>query len=161
LKFISEVSMEMCKELLRMNKTVFTICITFLLQINPTAAEPYKPWAQLTPVQQEALQPLSARWSSLPAKLQENLLRAANRYPKLPPEKKRRFQSRLEKWSQLTPEQRKRAREKYKAFSRVPQAKRAQVQQMVREQEAGNTATLGVPAPLPRLETRSDILINR
>lgn len=136
--------------MIRIRFSVLAICITLLLQPSLAVAVPYKSWTQLTPVQQEALQPLAAQWDSLSTKLQKNLLHAAKRYPKLTPEQKQRFQNRLDEWSKLTPEQRKRAREKFSAFSKVPPERREQVKQMVRQQEeAGNTAASGVPPATP------------
>ena len=125
------------------------LCAALLLHATLAMAETYRSWGQLTPVQQEALQPLSAQWDALPTKLQKNLLHAAERYPRLTPEQKHRFQSRVEKWSKLTPEQRKRAREKYMAFGKVSPEKREAVKQMVREQRASQAASGGaaeVPA---------------
>jgi hypothetical protein len=112
------------------------ISIALLLKVNLAAAEPYKSWIQLTPIQQEALQPLAVQWGSLPEKLQNHLVHAANQYQKLRPEQKRRFQSRLEKWSKLTPEQRERARNNYLFISKAPPEKREQLKHRVREQEA-------------------------
>ena len=129
--------------------SALAICITFLLQASLAAAAPYKSWTQLTPIQQEALQPLSTQWDTLSTKLQKNLLHAVKRYPKLTPEQKHRFQARLETWSKLTPEQRKRAREKFSAFSKVPPEHREQVKKMVREQEASKAAASGVPPVTP------------
>lgn len=137
--------------MMRVRFSVLAICVGLLLQASLAVAVPYKSWTQLTPVQQEALQPLVTQWDSLPPKLQKNLLHAANRYPKLTLEQKQRFQNRLEKWSKLTPEQRKRAREKFSAFSKVPPEHREQVKQMVRQQEAGNEAASGVPPVTPAL----------
>ena len=131
--------------MLRIRFSALVICITLLLQASMAVAAPHQLWTQLTPVQQEALQPLAAQWDSLPSKLQKNLLHAAKRYPKLTPEEKQRFQNRLDKWSKLTPEQRKRAREKFSAFSKVPPEQRKQVKQMVRQQEAGKAAASGIP----------------
>jgi len=141
--------------MLRIRFSVLAICITLLLQASLAVAAPYKSWTQLTPVQQEALQPLATQWDSLSTKLQKNLLYAAKRYPKLTPEQKQRFQNRLEKWSKLTPEQRKRAREKFSAFSKVPPERREQVKQMVRQQEeASKTAASGVPLAAPAMSNK-------
>ena len=140
--------------MIRVRFSVLAICITLLLQAGMAAAAPYKSWTQLTPAQQEALQPLAAQWDSLSTKLQKNLLHAAKRYPKLTPEQKQRFQNRLEKWSKLTPEQRKRAREKFSAFSKVPPEHREQVKQIVRQQEAGKAAASGIPPAAPAMSNK-------
>lgn len=129
--------------------SVFAICIALLLQTNLAAAEPYKSWTQLTPMQQEALRPLAAQWDFLPTKLQKNLLNTTRHYPKLTLDQKRRFQSRLEKWSKLTPEQREHARNKYKVISKAPPEKREQLKRIVHEKEANKAAASGVPPAMP------------
>lgn len=124
--------------------------LALLLQSNLAAAEPYKSWVQLTPMQQEALKPLSAQWDSLPAKLQKNLLHTTDNYPKLTPDKKHRFQSRLEKWSKLTPEQREYARNKYRAINKAHREKREQAKRMANTQTANTaTAASGIPVGAP------------
>lgn len=128
---------------------VYVICTALLLQANLAAAEPYKSWAQLTPAQHEALQPLATQWDSLPRKLQKHLLVASNHYPQLAPQQKKLFQGRLETWSKLTPEQRERAREKFLAFSRLRPEVRAQVKHMVRDREASISQASSVPASAP------------
>ncbi len=129
--------------------SIFVICIALLLQANPAAAEPYKPWARLSARQHEALQPLATQWDSLPSKLQKNLLIAANEYPQLTPARKKLFQSRLEKWAKLTPEQRQRAREKFLAFKKVRPDIRKQVVEMVHQEQA--SAASGVPVSAPEI----------
>jgi hypothetical protein len=124
-----------------------TICVALLLQAGLASAEPFRSWAQLSPMQREALQPLAKEWDTLPAKLQKHLLTAFRHYPQLAPSQKTLFQSRLTTWSKLTPEQRTRAREKFKAFSKIKPEIREQVKQMAREQETGNPAASGVPEP--------------
>jgi hypothetical protein len=111
------------------------------LEARQVTEAPYKSWIQLTPMQQEALNPLAAQWGSLPAKLQNNLLLTTKHYTRLTQDQKQRFHSRLEKWSKLTPEQRERARNKYKVISKAPPDKREQLKRMAREREANKTST--------------------
>lgn len=133
-----------------------TICLSLLSQISlASAAESYKQWMELTPMQQEALKPLAAQWDSLPIKLRTNLLNTTNHYPKLTLDQKRRFQSRLERWSKLTPEQREHARNKFKIISKAPPEKREQLKRMVREQEASKSAISSVPFGAPTRDTAS------
>jgi hypothetical protein len=100
------------------------------------------PWTDLSPMQQEALAPLSKTWNTLPDKRQQHLLTLAKHYPTLPPEKKDRFHKQLVPWSKLTPEQRERAREKYRVFSRIPQRQREEVRKrLLREQQEKNSAS--------------------
>lgn len=105
------------------------------LGISSAAAAPH-PWKSLTPLQQEALAPLSQQWNGMPETQQRNLMKVAKYYPDLSPEEKQRFLSRLKTWSSLTPQQRQAARDKYRAFSQVPKGTREQVRQMVKEEQA-------------------------
>jgi hypothetical protein len=123
----------------------FAICIALLLQSGLAGAAPFRPWAELSPMQREALQPLAGEWDTLPTKLQRHLLTASRHYPQLTPAQKQLFQSRLETWAKLTPEQRARAREKFEAFSKIKPEIREQVKQMARKQEIADSAASSVP----------------
>ena len=138
---------ELVKTMFRIS--ISAICIALLLQANPAAAEPYKPWIRLSAQQHEALQPLATQWDTLPSKLQKNLLIAANEFPQLTPARKKLFQSRLEKWAKLTPEQRQRAREKFLAFNKVRPDIRKQVVEMVHQEQVDSAS--GVPASGPQI----------
>lgn len=100
-------------------------------------------WRTLTPVQQEALAPMSQQWDALPEAQQHHLLKVAKHYPDLSMEGKQRFLSRLGAWSRLSPEQRQAARDKYRAFSKVPEEKRNQVRQIIKEGQTGETQQSG------------------
>ncbi|MDD2915716.1 MAG: DUF3106 domain-containing protein [Gallionella sp.] len=121
-----------------------TIIAVFLLLCvtGSSAIAAEKSWHSLTPVQQEALAPLSQQWDKLPELEQHDLLNTASRFPHLTPEQKLRFHSRLETWSKLTPTQRKAAREKYRAFKNVPTEKQEQVKQMVKQEQARREQTM-------------------
>ena len=101
-------------------------------------------WSELTPIQKEALAPLSNDWDALPKKQQLHFLKLANHYPKLTLDKKDRLHKQLVAWSKLTPEQRKRAREKYIAFSKATPEKREQVKQGLKKQSSSNIAASSI-----------------
>jgi hypothetical protein len=105
------------------------------------------PWAKLSPMQQEALSPLSRQWNTLPEKYQHDMLGLTKHYEKLTPEQKLRLRTRLLNWSQLTPQQRARAREKFIAFSKAPPEKREMVKSMVREQHHAASGVTPVTPP--------------
>lgn len=112
------------------------VAVFLLLCVTSTSAVAAgQAWRSLTPVQQEALAPLSQQWDKLPELQQHRLLNTTKRYPHLTPEQKQRFHSRLEAWSKLTPEQREAAREKYRAFKKVPAEKQEQVKQMIKQEQ--------------------------
>lgn len=118
-----------------------TIAAGLSICLCTTAHAATKPWAALTPVQQEALAPIAQQWDSMPEIQQKRLLAVAKRYPQLSPEKKQLFLTQLPEWSRLTPEQRNRAREKYKAFRKAPPDKRAEIKRMVLQKEAAKAST--------------------
>ena len=123
------------------------VSLSILLCLPAHAAT--QPWSALTPVQQEALAPISQEWSTMPDIQQKRLLATTKRYPQLSPKKKQLFLIRLTEWSKLTPEQRNRAREKYKAFSKVPPDKREEVKRMVRQSEAEKMSAAAVSSVAP------------
>lgn len=102
------------------------------------------PWSQLTPMQQEALAPLSKTWDTLPEKRQQHFLKLAKHYPELTPEKRVRMHKKLVAWSKLTPEQHKRAREKYRVFSKIPEKQREEVRKRVLREQQDKKIASGV-----------------
>lgn len=125
------------------------IAIVILLCLPSTNASAAAiSWNSLSPVQQEALTPLSQQWDTLSEQQRNRLLKTTKTYSKLTPEHKQRFRDRLTAWSKLTPEQRKAAREKYRAFKKLPPEQREEVKRMVKQEQTNKTqqATSGVPA---------------
>lgn len=114
-----------------------------------TAHAATRPWAALTPVQQEALAPIAQEWNTLPDIQQKRLLATTKRYPHLSPEQKQLFLSRLTDWSRLTPEQRNRAREKYKAFKKLPPDKREEVKRIARQKELDKLPPVAASGVMP------------
>lgn len=113
-------------------------CLGVIASFSTHAAQ--RPWASLTPVQQEALAPIARQWDTLPEIQQKRLIATTRGYPKLTPGQKQRYLAKLTDWSMLTPEQRNRAREKYKAFRKVAPEKRKEVKMMVLQSEAEKMA---------------------
>lgn len=110
------------------------ICFSTFFSFPAFAAK--QSWALLTPMQQEALAPLSQQWDTLPDSQQKRLLATARKYPKLTASQKQRYLDKLTEWSKLSPQQRDRAREKYKAYSKLPSDKREEIKRMVLQSEA-------------------------
>jgi hypothetical protein len=69
-----------------------------------------RPWAALTPHQQEALAPLASDWSSIDAARQKKWLDVAGRFKGMDAEERERVQRRMGDWAALTPSQRGQAR---------------------------------------------------
>ncbi len=70
-------------------------------------------WSDLTPIQREALAPLSNEWDQISTAGKKKWLVMGDRIALMQPEEKQRAQQRLRDWVKLTPEQRKVARANY------------------------------------------------
>ncbi len=81
-------------------------------------------WVDLTPVQQQALSPFSAKWNTFPREEKLSWIKLANRFGSMNPEQITKLQTRMRAWVELTPEQRVRARANYNLASKLPQDQR-------------------------------------
>jgi hypothetical protein len=83
---------------------------------KPFAATPPKPvasgqsWAELTPVQQQALAPLASNWNTLSEAQKRKWLKISKNYPSLLPQEQATLHSRMHEWVSLSPQQRAQAR---------------------------------------------------
>jgi hypothetical protein len=96
-------------------------------------------WSELTPMQQQALAPLSTEWDKLEPVRKKKWLQIGNKYTSMKPDEQQRVQERIREWVKLTPEQRRVARESYaRAKNLNPDQKSAhwqQYQQLPEEQK--------------------------
>ncbi|MHB1200658.1 MAG: DUF3106 domain-containing protein [Polaromonas sp.] len=83
---------------------------------KPSVATPPKPsdagqsWAELTPMQQQALNPLGSRWNTISEAQKRKWLKISKNYPLLSPEEQATLHSRMHEWVSLSPQQRAQAR---------------------------------------------------
>jgi len=103
-------------------------------------AAPANPsWAELTPAQQNGLQPLANEWDKLDPFRKDKWLAIGNKFSKMKPEEQQRLHDRMREWVKLTPEQRRVARESYTRAKRLnPDQKSArwhQYQQLPEDQK--------------------------
>jgi hypothetical protein len=70
-------------------------------------------WAELTPAQQLALQPLAAEWDRIDGPRKKKWLEIGSKFGNLKPDQQARLQERMREWAKLTPAQRRVARESY------------------------------------------------
>lgn len=96
-------------------------------------------WAELTPAQQNGLQPLANEWDKLDPFRKNKWLAIGNKFAKMKPEEQQRLHDRMREWAKLTPEQRRIARESYTRAKRLnPDQKSArwrQYQQLSEDQK--------------------------
>lgn len=75
------------------------------------APSPAKPsWKELSPTQQQALQPLAAQWETLNADRKRKWLAVSKNYASLSPAEQLTLHSRMREWALLSPQQRNQAR---------------------------------------------------
>jgi hypothetical protein len=68
-------------------------------------------WAELTPMQQQALRPLASSWNTTISEAQKRKwLEISKNYPSLSPEEQATMHSRMNEWVTLSPQQRAQAR---------------------------------------------------
>jgi hypothetical protein len=99
------------------------------------AAAPKKnpSWAELTPAQQQTLQPLAGEWDTLDAARRVKWIGIAKRYPAMSEIEQKRVQTRMSDWVKLTPDQRRVAREQFRKIGKLPTARREVVTQQWEE----------------------------
>jgi hypothetical protein len=99
---------------------------------SPTASVPTRNlsamlqplWVDLTPVQQQVLQPFAAQWNTYPQNEKRSWVKLADRFKSMTPDQQAKLQMRMRDWSGLTPEQRMRARSNYGIANKATQEQR-------------------------------------
>jgi hypothetical protein len=76
--------------------------------VKPVISRPT--WAELTPMQQQALKPLASSWNTINDGQKRKWLEISKNYPSLPPEGQSTMHSRMNDWVMLSPQQRAQAR---------------------------------------------------
>lgn len=115
----------------RLAVALFTLAFACASQ----AAAPKKnpAWAELTPGQQQTLQPLAAEWNTLDTSRRNKWIGIAKRYPAMTETEQKRVQTRMADWVKLTPDQRRVAREQFRKIGKLPPGKREVVTQQWEE----------------------------
>lgn len=116
---------------------ITALCLAFpafAAQSRAAQKKEAKPaWTELTPAQQQVLEPLVSEWNDMDTTRRKKWVAIANRYPKMKPQEQQRLQKRMKEWAALTPEQRRMAREKYQNVQKLPTSKRKDVRQQWQE----------------------------
>ena len=97
-------------------------------------------WSDLTPTQQQVLEPFASQWNVWPAQEKRTWMVLADRIPRMKPDQQARARERIEAWAALTPEQRLLARRNYRLAKELPKDERVaqweRYQQMTPDQRA-------------------------
>jgi hypothetical protein len=122
--------------------------------VAPAKAVSRPAWAELTPVQQQALAPLASNWNTISAPQKRKWLEISKNYGSLSPEGQATLNSRMNEWVTLSPQQRAQARlnfGKTKELSRqlTPEEKNAhwQAYQALSPEEKQKLAAKASPKP--------------
>ena len=135
-----------------MAKTLLALIASLCIAFSAAAAQPKadakkaapKPaWTELTPAQQQVLNPLQAEWEQLDSTRRKKWVAIANRYHTMKPADQQRLQKRMQEWAQLTPEERRAARERYQSLKKLPPQQRREVREKWQEYQQ----SVSPPAP--------------
>jgi hypothetical protein len=114
-------------------------------------AESRPSWADLSPAQKQALEPLAASWRRLGAAHKRKWLAVSSNYPTLPPAEQARLHSRMAEWAALSPQQRTQARLNFAEMQALPandkRAKWEAYQALSPEEKRKLAAGAGKPVP--------------
>ena len=120
---------------------------------KPVASKPS--WAELTPMQQQALKPLAVSWHSISEAQKRKWIEISKNYPTLLPADQHTIHSRMNEWVALSPLQRAEARlnfAKTKELSTqlTPEEKKAkwQIYQALSPEEKQKLASKATPRPV-------------
>jgi hypothetical protein len=112
---------------------VALLALTFACLAGAAPPKKSLTWNELTPEQQQTLQPLAGEWNTLDPARRSKWIGIANRYPSMNATEQQRVQTRMSDWVKLTPDQRRVAREQYRKIGKLPPEKREVVTQQWEE----------------------------
>jgi hypothetical protein len=96
-------------------------------------------WKDLTPIQQQALEPLTGEWDKMEGLRKKKWLEVAARYSSMKPEEQQRLHERMREFIKLTPEQRRQVRQTYARTQKLDPGEKSaqweQYQQLPEEQK--------------------------
>lgn len=95
---------------------LMTLGLFGILCLQSAEALAKTPWQQLSPKQQELLEPFRDDWGSMNPSQQERWLRMGERYETERPERQAIMRDRVGDWSNLSPKERAEARRNYKTL---------------------------------------------
>jgi hypothetical protein len=106
---------------------------------HPASKLDHPLWAELTPAQRSALEPLAGEWDRLGGLRKQKWLQIANKFSSMSPEKRQRAAEQMRAFIALTPEQRRQVRETYSHTKAIAPGQKAskweQYQQLPEEQK--------------------------
>lgn len=108
----------------RLATHLMTLVLFAVLGLQSTEALAKTPWQQLSPKQQELLEPVREQWSGMNSSQQERWLRMSERYESERPERQAIMRDRVGDWSNLSPQERAEARRNFKTLKEKEKGER-------------------------------------
>ncbi|MGY0193593.1 DUF3106 domain-containing protein [Leptothrix sp. BB-4] len=125
-------------------------------------------WADLSPKEQQVLQPLKEQWGTIDAVRKQKWRDIAERFPAMTPDQQARTSSRMVEWAAMSPAQRNAARLQFEQVRQVPaserQARWDAYQSLPTEQREAlvkQAETRPAPAPTTKPAPRVDPATNK
>jgi len=116
-------------------------------------------WKDLTPAQQQALEPLAPEWDQLEPIRKQKWLGIVKRYASMKPDEQARVQERMREWVKMTPEERRQVRQNFARAQKIdPSQKSTQwesYQQLSEEQKKALAAKAATKKQVANLPTPS------
>lgn len=103
---------------------LLTLGLFLLLTLQTGAVLAAPGWSELSPKQQELLEPLRGEWGSMTDAQRERWLKVGKKYESEPSERQAIMRERVSSWSELSPREKAAARENYKALKEKHQGER-------------------------------------
>jgi hypothetical protein len=104
-------------------------------------------WKELTPEQQQALQPLAPHWGTLPDDRKRKWLALSKNYLAMPPAEQAKLHSRMREWVQLSNQQRTQARLNYAETKTLTAEQKSAQWQAYQQLSAEEKRRLAAKAP--------------
>lgn len=108
----------------KFSSACLTAGLFFVLAIQSAQVFAAADWSQLSPKQQELLEPLKNDWNSMSRSQKERWLQVGKKYESAPPERQATMRERIGTWSGMSPQEKAAARENFKALKEKRQGER-------------------------------------
>jgi hypothetical protein len=120
-------------------------------------------WKDLTPAQQQALEPLAGEWDSMEPIRKQKWLGIVKRYASMKPDEQMRVQERMREWVRMTPEERRQVRQNFARAQKLDPSQKStsweSYQQLTDEQKKELAAKAAVKKQVANLPTAAQAKI--
>jgi hypothetical protein len=114
-------------------------------------------WKDLSPAQQQALEPLAAEWDQIEPIRKQKWLGIVKRYASMKPDEQMRVQERMREWVRMTPEERRQVRQNFARAQKLDPSQKStsweSYQQLSEEQKKELAAKAAIKKQVANLPT--------